>query len=120
MGKVHITHLGRGGTAPNEYIDVRVNIGAFANNQRPSPTWDLRENIAVGEVVEINVAGNDPDGDEVACMWTTSDRGIPYNTSATKLTKRWNQPGLYTVTAVVSDMKGGKRTLSKMIRVEDL
>ena len=119
-GKVHITHLGRGGVAPNEYVDVKVNIGGFAENGRPSPTWDLRDNVAVGEVVDINVTANDPDGDSVACMWTTSDRGIPYNTSATTLSKTWRNPGLYTVTVVVSDMKGGKRTMSKMIQVDDL
>ncbi|VGO13104.1 hypothetical protein PDESU_01658 [Pontiella desulfatans] len=117
VGLVYITNLGRGGDAPNEYIDVRINRGDFSGNAAPSPTWDVPLSCKPGVPLSITVAPNDPDGDEVACMWETSDKLEPYNTSSNVLTKTWDEPGIYTVEVVVSDMKGGTATLSKDVAV---
>ena len=116
-GGVFITNLGRGGTKPNEYIDVRINRGTFPDNQPPAPTWDAPSGWLAGAPLTITVTPGDPDGDEVACMWTTSDKAIPYNTSASQLTKTWNTAGSYTIDVVVSDMKGGTATLSRTVEV---
>ncbi|MDB4624209.1 PKD domain-containing protein [Akkermansiaceae bacterium] len=116
-GGVFITHLGRGGTQPNEYIDVRINRGTFPDNQPPAPSWDAPSGWLAGTPLTITVTPGDPDGDEVACMWTTSDKDIPYNTSANSLTKTWNTAGSYTIDVVVSDMKGGTATLSRTIEI---
>ena len=106
-GDVHITNLGRGGSSPNQYIDVRINRGEFSGNRAPEPSWDAPAFWAAGEPLTITVDPNDPDGEEVACMWTTADRAIPYNRSAPTLTKTWDSAGSYRVRVVVSDMKGG-------------
>jgi hypothetical protein len=119
VGLVYITNLGRGGDAPNEYIDVRINRGSFSNNVPPAPSWDAPLAVKPGVPVTISVTPNDPNGDEVACMWTTSDKLEPYNTSSNVLTKTWSEHGLYTVEVVVSDMKGGTATLSQDVAVSE-
>jgi hypothetical protein len=116
-GNVHITHLGRGGTQPNEYIDVRINRGVFANNKAPSPTWDVPSTWKKEVPLTLTVQGNDPDGDEVAVRWKFSDRNLIENTSATTMTRKWTKTGKVTVTAIVSDMKGKTVTLKKTITI---
>ncbi len=115
--EIHITNLGTGGTDPNKYIDVQVNRGPFSGNQAPSPTWDAPAEWTNGVPLTITVNGNDPDGDDVACMWETSNRNRPHNTSATNLTVTWNNPGYYEVKVEVSDMKGMTATKKKTILV---
>jgi hypothetical protein len=116
-GNVHITHLGRGGTQPNEYVDVRINRGTFANNKAPAPTWDAPSTWKKDVPLTITVQGNDPDGDEVAVRWKFSDRNLIENTSATAMTRKWTKTGKVTLTAIVSDMKGKTVTLKKTITI---
>jgi hypothetical protein len=63
----------------------------------------------------VTVNGNDPDGDEVACMWRSG--GIAHNTSATSLTLTKNKAGKFTLRALVSDMKGKTKELRKSITI---
>jgi hypothetical protein len=114
-GKVYITNLGRGGTAPNEYIDVRINRGTFNGNRAPQPTWDAPATWPAGEPLTVTVTGNDPDGDEVACMWRSG--GGAHNTSATSLTFTKNKAGKFTLRALVSDMKGKTVELRRSITI---
>jgi hypothetical protein len=114
-GNVYITNLGRGGTAPNEYIDVRINRGDFTGNRAPQPTWDAPNQWPAGEPLTVSVKGNDPDGDEVVCMWRNG--GIPRNTSANSLTFTKNNGGKFSLSVQVSDMKGKTTKLSKTINV---
>ncbi|MDG1853359.1 MAG: hypothetical protein P8I97_04305 [Verrucomicrobiales bacterium] len=114
-GNLYITNLGRGGTAPNEYIDVRINRGNFTGNRAPQPTWDAPETWPAGESLTVIVKGNDPDGDEVACMWRNG--GIPRNTSASSLTFTKNNIGKFSLSVQVSDMKGKTTKLSKTITI---
>lgn len=114
-GKVYITNLGRGGSSPNEYIDVKINRGTFAGNRAPQPTWDAPATWPAGEPLTVTVTGNDPDGDEVACMWRNG--GIPRNTSATSLTFTKNKVGKFNLGVHVSDMKGKTAQLSRSITI---
>ena len=70
-----------------------------------------------GEPLTITITPNDPDGDDVACRWTTGDRATPYNQSAPTLTKTWKNAGSYRVRAIVSDMKGNTATLARTVTV---
>ncbi|VGO13114.1 Adhesin BmaC autotransporter [Pontiella desulfatans] len=115
--EIHITNLGNGGTDPNKYMDVQVNRGAFSNNQAPAPTWDAPDTWTTGTPLTITVTGNDPDSDEVVCMWETSNRSRPHNTSATNLTVTFSNDGYYDVEVTVSDMKGMTATKKKTIVV---
>ncbi|MEC7358046.1 MAG: hypothetical protein VYC09_06370 [Verrucomicrobiota bacterium] len=112
-GNVYITNLGRGGAAPNEYIDVRINRGNFTGNRAPQPTWDAPNQWPVGEPLTVSVEGNDPDGDEISCMWRNG--GIPRNTSASSLTFTKNNTGKFSLSVQVSDMKGKTTKMSKTI-----
>ncbi len=116
-GKVHLTNLGRGGSAPNEYLDVQVNRGGFPGNRPPAPRWDAPRTVAVRTRFRITVTGNDPDGDEVACRWRPT-KASPNSSAATTRTYTFNNPGPHTVTVDVSDMKGHTVRLSRSIVAE--
>ena len=115
-GKVYLTNLGRGGTAPNEYLDVRIIRGNYSDNQAPVPTWDVPDVVLVGVPFTVTVTANDPDGDEVVCQWTPRN-AYPYGISAPAKTFTFNSAGTRTIKAIVSDMKGGTVTLTQTVIV---
>ena len=116
-GKVHITNLGRGGKAPNEYLDVQINRGSFTGNKAPVISWDLPSTWKKGVPLPIHVEGSDPDGDKLVCSWKFQTGGPTANNTNMAITKKWVKTGKYSVTAVVSDMKGKKVTLRKTITI---
>jgi hypothetical protein len=117
-GKTHVTNLGRGGTSPNEYIDVQVNTGKFLGNRAPEPLWDdLPYSWLVGEPLTMTVMPNDPDGDDVACNWLVKPNSIAKNTSSNSVTHTWTSAASRSVKVNVSDMKGGVTKLSRTITV---
>jgi autotransporter-associated beta strand protein len=116
-GGVYITNLGRGGATPNEYLDVQINRGNFAGNKAPVPTWDLPSSWKKGVPLTIVLQGNDPDGDAVSVMWRFSDSNLSKNTNKTTVSHTWKANGTFTVTAMVSDMKGKTVKLKKTITI---
>ena len=116
-GRVHLTNLGRGGSTPDEYLDVQVNRGGFSGNRPPAPTWDAPDTVTVRTPFSVTVTGNDPDGDEVACRWRPR-MPSPDSSAATTRTFAFNNPGPHTITVHVSDMKGHTVRLSRSILAE--
>jgi len=117
---IHVTPVAKGGTSPNEWLDVVVNIGTQDNNAAPVITnfTVTSSNPAVGQVINFNVTANDPDGDTLAYHWDVGDNTV----QSTQLNlntrgKQWSTAGHYVVRVEVSDMKGGKTSASKVIRV---
>jgi len=102
---IHVTPIGRGGTDP-DYMDVVINIGPFPGNSAPLLSLTANRRVAVpGGTVEFSATAEDPDGDSLVYEWTVVDS--LYNNNPL-LVHTWNRPpGIYPVTVVVSDMKGG-------------
>ena len=102
---VHITPVAQGGVSPNEWTDVRVNLGSFNGNQVPAGSisgpaaTDARVNQAYSSAV------TDGDGDALAYQWDMGDGTVLPNVSS--VTHHWAVGGNYTVTLIVSDMKEG-------------
>jgi hypothetical protein len=114
---VHITPVARGGSTPNEWLDVQVNLGGYPGNQAPMVTIDGPSTVPARTTAFLTANATDGDNDMLAYSWdlgdgTTADNNpsIPYS---------WTLGGTYTVTVTVSDMKGGTATASKMITVTD-
>lgn len=117
---IHFTPIARGGAAPNQWIDVVVNIGTQTNNAPPAITnfTVSNTNPSVGQTVNLAVSATDPNGDTLAYHWDMGDNSLQTNQfNNANQTKNWTNAGYYVVRAEVSDMKGGKATTSALVKV---
>lgn len=117
---IHFTPIARGTNAPNEWLDIVINIGTQATNAAPviSNFTVSNTNPAVGANVNFAVSATDTNGDTLAYHWDMGDNSIqPSILNQATRSKSWTNAGFYTVRVEVSDMKGGKTTASQLIRV---
>lgn len=115
---VHITPLATGGSGSDAYLDVQVNVGAFAGNHAPtSGAMSGPTSLAVRTSATFSVSGSDTDGDTLSYYWNTADGVVRANTNSLSL--NWTVGGTYNVSVTVSDMKGGSTTVSKTVTVTD-
>jgi hypothetical protein len=107
---VHVTPLARADDF--SWIDVQVHHEQdFTSNVPPSAILTASNtNPAVGESVSFDLTNiSDPEGDELRYYWYF-DNEVYQNSSFSTLTTRswsWDQPGVYSVLVVLTDMKGG-------------
>jgi hypothetical protein len=116
-GNSHITPLARGGTSPNEYLDIRVNIGTFAGNAAPTVTLNGPSTLAARQSCIFTAQAADANGDTLAYSWDFG-QGFTFDNNASA-TYAWNSGGTYTVKVTVSDMKGMTVTGTKTVTVVD-
>ncbi|HVJ46341.1 MAG TPA: PKD domain-containing protein [Luteolibacter sp.] len=115
---VHVTPLSRGGSVPDEYIDVRVNIGSFSGNGSPSASAISGASTVAARTASVfSVSATDPNSDTLAYAWNTADGA--FRDSANSISKAWTIGGTYPVACTVSDMKGGTVTVNKTVTVTD-
>jgi PKD domain/Carboxypeptidase regulatory-like domain/PA14 domain len=124
---VTVTPLARGGTAPNDYLKLRVNFDSpQANNPPDAQVSASTISPAVGQSVDLKVTASDPDGDTLAYAWDFGDGGnlsvedLGKNMSADNLPiqrRSWTTAGVYNVRCTVSDMKGKTCVKSLLVRV---
>lgn len=119
---IHITPIATGNNGVGEeYIDLVINLGAFAGNHTPVITAlnATTNQAAVGDVVSLTVSAADPDGDTLAYSWDFGEvqvwarSGLNSPTAA----KSWSNEGQYRITIRVTDMKGGIATASEIVTV---
>ena len=102
---------GKGGTAKQS-----VSIAVTNNNPQISGLTATPASVITGGNSSIHCTASDPDGDTLVFSWTYTGGSI----SGTGSTVTWRAPstaGTYTVTAIVSDGKGGTATRSVSITV---
>lgn len=107
---IHITPTGQGGSSPNQWIDVVVNLDTQDSNNAPSINSFTASATEVGTGIAINFEMNatDSDGDTLAYSWDFGDNSIvDAALNSTTATKSWGSAGQYIVRATASDMKGG-------------
>ncbi|MEY4246269.1 MAG: hypothetical protein RLZZ245_3854, partial [Verrucomicrobiota bacterium] len=117
---IHFTPIAKGGSNPNEWLDVVVNIGTQGTNAAPviSNLAVNNSNPAVGQTINFSITATDPDGDVLAYHWDMGDNNLQIGQfNNPNQTKSWSAPGYYVVRVEVSDMKGGKTTASRVISV---
>lgn len=117
---IHFTPIAKGGSNPNEWIDVVVNVGTQDTNTAPQiQNFTVSKTTpATGELVNFSVNASDPNGDALVYHWDVGDNTVQSGqlNLATRA-KLWNTAGFYTVRVEVSDMKGGKATATATIQV---
>jgi outer membrane protein OmpA-like peptidoglycan-associated protein len=95
---------GKGGTASCS-VDVRVEPQP---NRAPSLTCSAsRSSVLVGESVQIDGRGSDPDGESLSYSWRTNGGRIVGEGARVTLDTSGVRPGRYTVTGRVEDPRGG-------------
>ncbi len=106
---VHFTLTERGGTSPNLWADVVVNVGAFLGNVAPTLSMTATSTtVQPNTVVNFTATASDSNGDSLIYHWDFDDNTFGPNASTTS--KSWTTNGSKRVTCIVSDMKGGSTT----------
>lgn len=116
---VYITPIGKGGTRPDEWLDVQVNFGPFPQNSPPevSVTPEFSD-VGVGELVTLTANATDPDLEPVAYDWDFADGSFdPAVLNQPVVSHAFSAPGIYVVKVNVSDMKGGLTVGTAVVRV---
>lgn len=121
---LHITPIFKSDTGKDKtaipYMDVVVNRGPFPGNQKPSLTIEANTRvIRVEETITFTAFGTDAQRDALAYSWDFGDKTFSTDNSRIQ-TKRWAQPGRYSVLCVVSDMKGLRTIKSLLVEVQGL
>ncbi len=114
---IHITTIGLGGSAPDSWIDVTINLGNFPGNTVPTVNITGPSTANARQALTFTAAATDADGDPLAYHWDIGDGSIVENAATTDIT--WATGGTYTINLTVSDMKGGTATASQSITVSD-
>lgn len=115
---IHITPTAKGGTAPNEWLDVQVNVGVPVGNTPPNLSGiNSAISIHARTVTIFSAAATDVDGDTLAYQWDFGDGLVNANTA--NISHQWSVGGTYVVKLTVSDMKGGTATTQVTVTVED-
>jgi len=113
----HVTALARGGASPNEYLDLRVNIGTFPGNLPPTVTLTGPSTIGARHTCVFTAEASDANGDELAYSWDFG-QGFTFDNNPSA-SFAWNSGGTFTVKVTVSDMKGHKTVATKTVTVTD-
>jgi len=114
---LHITPLRSGIDGTNAWIDLRINRGAFAENQPPTLQIEVDiPNPKPGELVHFHAQTSDPDGDSLAYAWWFDHREFSSN-NLPWASKAWTAEGAHVVRCVVSDMKGGIASANALVTV---
>jgi hypothetical protein len=116
--KVHLTTVAAGGSGSERYLDVRVNLGAFATNHAPQiSALTGAASVLARSNYTYSAAATDADGDALAYWWAGQDRGASSNSSA--VSRSWTVGGTYSLSVTVSDMKGGSAVTNRTVVVSD-
>ncbi len=116
---IHFTATAEGGTSPNQWLDVVVNLGTQAANTAPTATLTPDAfQVSTGIPVNFTSTSNDADFDTLAYWWDFDDYSFePTSLNSPTTSHRWSSAGFYTVRLTVSDMKGGRAVKSVVIQV---
>ena len=115
-GFLHITPTAQGGTAPNEWLDVRVDFMTPGN--RP-PTAEIHlppQPVAARTNVVLSATAADEDNDALQYSW---DLGSSETPSSAVVNWAFNAGGNRQITLRVTDGKGGLAVVTRTIVVTD-
>jgi len=119
---VRITPVSTGGSGGDQYLDVRVNLGEFAGNRQPVVSNISGASTVTARVAStFSVSSSDADGDTLSYFWDAGDAQVGGGTLGTSssFSHAWTMGGTYQLSVTVSDMKGGVRTQSMSVGVDD-
>lgn len=114
---IHVTTVAVNPSTTPPSLDVQVNLGSFPGNRAPTlaslnPSAPV---VPTNTNVTFTATAGDDDGDTLAYSWRWHDGVI--SPSAPTATRSFSTSGIYTVSCVVSDMKGGTAIGNAVITV---
>jgi hypothetical protein len=113
---IHVTTLAVNPATSPPSLDVQVHLGDFPANQPPALTLTpAKPVVPTNSPVSFTATASDPDGDALAYSWRWHDDIISPN-SAT-VSRTFSSNGIFTVSCVVSDMKGGTAVRNAVVTV---
>ncbi len=115
-GSLYITPSAQGGTAPNEWLDVRVEF-TVAGNRAPDASISLPPGeVAARSEVTLRAVASDPDDDPLVYFW---DFGNGNTAHGPEVDWTFLAGGNREVYLRVSDGKGGLAEVTETINVSD-
>ena len=114
---VHLTPVATGGSGPDSWIDVNIQLGDFPANRPPTGSLVGPPAAEARTPVSFSAGATDPDGDPLAYAWDFGDGAIAGNVSS--VSHSWTVGGSYDVTCTITDMKGGIATFNRTVTVAD-
>ncbi len=113
---LYITPTAQGGTAPNEWLDVRVEFTVAGNNP-PTASINLpAQPVAARTSVTLTANATDQDNDPLICVWDFGNGHIARGASVNWI---FYAGGSRQVTLRVNDGKGGLAEVTQTITVSD-
>lgn len=113
---IHVTTLAVNTNTTPQSLDVVVNLGTFPGNNAPTLTLTPATPVVPTNTnVTFNATANDVDGDTLAYSWQWHDNLI--SGSGSTATRSFSTAGIYTLSCVVTDMKGGIAVRNAVITV---
>ncbi|MEQ1748466.1 MAG: Calx-beta domain-containing protein [Prosthecobacter sp.] len=113
---IHVTTVAVNPTTSPPSLDVQVNLGSFPGNNVPTLTLSPSAPVVPTNTnVTFTATAADLDGDTLAYSWRWHDGVISPN--APTATRSFSSNGIYNVSCVVSDMKGGIAIRNAVITV---
>jgi hypothetical protein len=113
---IHMTTTAVNSTTTPPSVDVQVNLGSFPGNNAPiltlSPSMPV---VPTSTNVTFTATASDLDGDTLAYSWRWHDGMVSPN--AATATRSFSSSGIYTLSCVVSDMKGGTAIRNAVITI---
>lgn len=114
---IHITPIANGGAEPNEWVDVRINMGVTGNTAPVLSGINGSTSVSARQDMTFSANVSDAENDELAYYWDFGDGVI--NPNLGTVTHKWAVGGTYTVKLTISDMKGGVASTQITVTVED-
>lgn len=112
---IHVTTLSVNSTTPAS-LDMVVNLGNFPGNQAPTLTLSPASTVVPTNTnITFTATASDADNDTLAYSWQWHDNVI--SPSGPTATRSFGTAGVYTLSCVVSDMKGGIAVRNAVITV---
>ena len=114
---IHITPVNKGGSSPDEWVDVRVNMAVTGNTAPIVSGINGSTSVSARQDISFSANASDAENDELAYYWDFGDGVI--NPNLGTVTHKWAVGGTYTVKLTVSDMKGGVASTQISVTVTD-
>lgn len=117
-GAIHVTPVSRGGTPPWQWIDLEIQLDPPSGNTHPTASWSSSppDEVPPFHTFRLDVSAGDADGDPLAYHWDPGD-GSEVSFNGPSLVHTYRSAGLYQLSVLISDMRGGKTILAKTIDV---
>lgn len=113
---IHITTISADSATSPPSLEVQVNLGSFPGNQAPVLSLNPASPVVPASTsITFTATASDPDGDTLSYSWRWHDSVVSPNSPT--VTRSFSTSGVYTVSCVVSDMKGGIAVRNALITV---